>query len=162
MKTQPVLPRFLNPKKIDTLERIGRNNDGGYIITGRTNMFGNSNQAFLLKTNSNGDQEWIRSFGDSGTDGAYCVKQTTDGGFIVVGSTLIKIDSNGNKEWEQLFAGKSVQETIDGGYIITGYTDNMVYDVRNEFNIKGRIIAYLFSLPVLMRPNSKGGSAEIS
>lgn len=31
----------------------------------------------------------------------------------------------------------------------TSYTDNMVYDARNEFNIKGRIIAYLFSLPLL-------------
>lgn len=31
----------------------------------------------------------------------------------------------------------------------TSYADNMTYDVRNELNIKGRIIAYLFSLPLL-------------
>ena len=32
MKTKSILPRFLQPNKIDTLERIGRNNDGGYVI----------------------------------------------------------------------------------------------------------------------------------
>tara|TARA_B100000953_G_scaffold105086_1_gene86090 strand:- start:111 stop:911 length:801 start_codon:yes stop_codon:yes gene_type:complete len=32
MKTQSVLPKFLQPKKINTLKRIGGNNDGGYVI----------------------------------------------------------------------------------------------------------------------------------
>ena len=32
MKRNPTLPKFLHPKKISTLERIGQNNDGGYII----------------------------------------------------------------------------------------------------------------------------------
>ena len=35
MKIQSTLPKFLQPKLIDTLERIGGNNDGGYIIDGK-------------------------------------------------------------------------------------------------------------------------------
>lgn len=35
MKIQSTLPKFLQPKSIDTLERIGGNNDGGYIIDGK-------------------------------------------------------------------------------------------------------------------------------
>ena len=30
----------------------------------------------------------------------------------------------------------------------TSFADNLVLDIRNEFNIKGRIIGKLFSLPV--------------
>ena len=35
MKIQSTLPKFLQPKSIDTLERIGGNNDGGNIIDGK-------------------------------------------------------------------------------------------------------------------------------
>ncbi len=35
MKTQFTLPKFLQPKKINSLKRIGGNNDGGYVIDER-------------------------------------------------------------------------------------------------------------------------------
>tara|TARA_B100000929_G_scaffold194153_1_gene153931 strand:- start:1211 stop:1984 length:774 start_codon:yes stop_codon:yes gene_type:complete len=35
MKIQSTLPKFLQPKAIDSLERIGGDNDGGYIIDGK-------------------------------------------------------------------------------------------------------------------------------
>ena len=31
----------------------------------------------------------------------------------------------------------------------TSFTDNIVLDIRNEFNTKGRIIGKIFSLPIL-------------
>lgn len=38
MKTQSILPKFLQPKKIDTLKRVGGRNDGGYVID-KKNIF---------------------------------------------------------------------------------------------------------------------------
>ena len=82
-------------------------------------------------------QEWSQTFGDEDSELGYSVQQTTDGGYIIVGSTssfgngqtdvyLIKTDENGNEQWSQTFggedsdAGYSVQQTSDGGYIIAG------------------------------------------
>ncbi len=89
---------------------------------------------------------FVRTFGGSSPDYGHSVQQTTDGGYIVTGSTrsvgngypgdvwLIKTNSDGVEDWNQTFGGNnydrgySVQETIDGGYIITGFTDRFFWD----------------------------------
>ncbi len=52
--------------------------------------------------NSDPYVEWNTSFGTNQVDEGYCVRQTSDGGYILVGLSdtscwLIKTDSNGNK-----------------------------------------------------------------
>ena len=125
---------------IDGGKSIDATNDNGFIITGETYSYGKGTvNAYLIKTNENGDTAWTRVFGGNGIEQGNSVQQTKDGGYIITGRTnsfgagdydvyLIRTDDKGNKLWMQTFGGtgseegNSVKQTDDGGYIITGYT----------------------------------------
>jgi len=132
--------------------------DGGYIIVGATNSFGTGGgDVYLVKTDTNGDTLWTRTYGGSKEDAGYSIAQTTDGGYIIAGMTksfgdtlgdvyLVKIDSDGDTLWTSVYGGSgfdyghSVKQTTDGGYIIagiaespgTGYCD--VYLIKTDTN----------------------------
>jgi len=127
-------------------DNVKQTSDGGYICSGTKYPVRGGAQVLLIKTNSSGDMEWSKIFGEpSGHLNGYEVQQTTDGGYIIVGygfpvgpdySFLIKTDSNGGKEWEIIFEEydlyddvylTSVQQTKDGGYIVGGSRDTQTY-----------------------------------
>jgi len=41
----------------------------------------------VVKTDGQGDTLWTRTYGGTGNDDAYCIQQTTDGGYVVAGYT---------------------------------------------------------------------------
>lgn len=112
--------------------------EGGYIICGYTESFGEGGSDFyLLKTDSLGDTLWTKTYGGSKDDTGWWVEETVDSGYIVVGETksfsdgnadvwLIKTDADGDTTWTKTYGGadtdwgKSVQINIEGGYIICG------------------------------------------
>jgi hypothetical protein len=64
--------------------------DGGYIIAGGTKSFqveGSDSSAWLIRTDSQGNKMWDKTFGGSRVGWATCVRQTIDGGYIISGST---------------------------------------------------------------------------
>ena len=120
---------------------VRQTTDGGFIITGATASYGPSGgfgNVYLLKTLSDGTLEWGKSFGGTSSDYGNCVQQTTDGGYIIAGSTqtygaggfdayLIKTTSNGTYSWSKTYGGAAsdeayaVVQTADGGYTVAGY-----------------------------------------
>jgi len=113
--------------------------DDGYIIAGWTDSYGAVGaNAWLFRTDSNGDSVWAYTFGTNQGDWGRSVEETADSGFIMVGSTyghggqsqvqVVRTDSLGNTIWEKWHGGSAqehggtVQLAPDGGFVISGWT----------------------------------------
>ncbi|WP_455391547.1 hypothetical protein [[Eubacterium] cellulosolvens] len=108
-------------KETDKGEWVQETADGGYIIVGGTEytrrtkdeddggtIYITENDAWLMKTNNVGKEEWRKTYGGKRNDWGNFVQQTSDGGYIIVGYSdsfsedgnddilLIKTDSLGN------------------------------------------------------------------
>jgi len=127
----------------DFADSVTQTADGGYIVAGLTNSFGDGYEhAYIFKLNSDGNLVWQKTFGETNGDIAYSIQQTTDGGYIVAGVTssfgdnynsdvyILKLNSDGSLEWQKTFGGNgedwaiSIQQTKDGGYIVAGFTNS--------------------------------------
>jgi hypothetical protein len=112
--------------------------DGGYIIAGFTNSFGNLNRStYLVRVDGAGSLIWQKTYGGPYGSVAISLEPTLDGGYVLAGymenaknireAYLVKVDVDGNEQWERTFGGAHdryaymARQTEDGGYIVTGY-----------------------------------------
>lgn len=128
--------------------------DGGFIVAGGTYSFGAGDEdMFLVKTDSNGDTLWTKSYGGLYEDEASSVVQTSDGGYILTGHTksfgdtngdiyTVKTDNNGDTLWTKKLSFPGVDkatqiiQTIDGGYISTGLSEDILVGRNDAFIVK--------------------------
>jgi len=124
----------------------GQTFDGGYIIAGSTVNYGLfGTDILLVKLDRFGDKEWVKTYGGDDSDYAFSVKQTSDGGYIIVGYSrsfssdwctsnwcreiyLIRTDDVGDTMWTKTYSGTDtdegfdVEQTNDGGFIVASTT----------------------------------------
>lgn len=127
---------------IDDAQAITYTTDSGYCMVGGSGANAlDSTDVTIYRLNRFGDLLWSRKMGDPKDEFATDIKQTQDGGFIIVGSTYsspidtaysdvfaMKVDDQGFILWTQSYGGsdydeaQSVLPTADGGFLIIGST----------------------------------------
>jgi hypothetical protein len=100
--------RVLGGTQMDALYSVVQTSDGGFIATGITFSFGSGNaDVFLARLDSSGTLQWSKTYGGSQWDHASSIRQTSEGGYVMLGRTrsftagnfdffLIKTDALGN------------------------------------------------------------------
>ncbi|MCC7513328.1 MAG: PKD domain-containing protein [Bacteroidia bacterium] len=141
----PIWKKAIGETSSDFANDVQQTSDSGFIVCGYSissfsGGFAGEN-IYLIKLNSNGSILWSKIIGGVGNERANSVRQTSDGGFIIAGTTnswgaggndfyLVKTDGNGNISWTKTFGGalddvaNSVKQTSDGGYIVAGETNS--------------------------------------
>lgn len=132
---------------------IRQTSDGGYIIAADALYnFSEYSNIWVIKLTSTGNVSWQLTYG-IGDEHANVIKQTSDGGYIVGGTTtnygagnkdiwLLKLNANGYSTWQKTYGGfmddviYSLQQNSDGGYIFAGYTDSAEPDNRDAIVVK--------------------------
>jgi Secretion system C-terminal sorting domain len=140
---------------------IEQTSDHGYIVAGNSrsingNVTGNhgGDDCWIVKLDDTGRIQWQKSLGGSLSDGAASIQQTTDGGYIVGGSSnsndlevsgnhgsadcwVVKLDDTGAIQWQKSLGGSGsesascIRQTGDG-YIITGSSNSTDGDVTGN------------------------------
>ena len=118
-------------------------NDKSLLIGGKVKIAKGEDsfnqQAYLVKLDKKGKQEWIKGFGGDYYDGINSIMESSDGGIILVGyygtnrysysrsAYIIKLDSGGNQQWSKLIekdgynsSFNSVLENQAGELILVG------------------------------------------
>jgi hypothetical protein len=71
----------------DQPEAVVLTADGGYALAGLSRSYGPWNQAWLVKTDAAGNQEWEKHFGGDNDEWAYGLLQTANEEYILIGTT---------------------------------------------------------------------------
>ena len=114
------------------MSSVQQTSDGGFIVLGITAISSGKEDVYLIRTDASGDAlpGWPKVYSIAQSDNARSVRQTRDGGFIVVGRTdegafLIRTDASGDvlPGWPKVYGPRdnsacSVQQTSDGGFIV--------------------------------------------
>ncbi|SHM44821.1 T9SS type B sorting domain-containing protein [Flavobacterium xinjiangense] len=150
----------------DHLTSAKETTDGGYILGGysssgisgeKTQNSRGADDYWVVKLDANRNIIWDKTFGGTGVDRLTSIIQTSDGGYLIGGSSnsnisgekadnsrgnldmwIIKIDASGNIMWQKTFGGnnsdwvQSIVKTTDGGYILAGSSHSNISGEKSE------------------------------
>ncbi|UCG03393.1 MAG: hypothetical protein JSW11_05255 [Candidatus Heimdallarchaeota archaeon] len=134
----------------DYVNALIQTQDGGYAFAGSTYSFGNDGDhpdMLFVQVDAEGEIQWDQTYGGTGNDEIHTLIQTTDGGFVLAGSTdvsgtwqsemcLLKTDAKGNVIWNHTYGifsyAYALVQTADGGYALAGniWTEETQRDMR--------------------------------
>ena len=152
----------------DELYSLVQTTDGGFILGGMSysNISGDktenrigSGDYWIVKTDALGVIQWQNTIGGSNTDELSSLVQTTDGGYILGGTSysnisgdktenrigegdywILKTDSLGIIQWQNTIGGwnedllYSIVQTYDGGYILAGLSESNISSDKTEIS----------------------------
>jgi hypothetical protein len=184
--------KCLGGSDYDEASSIAQTADGGFIVAGRSysndgdvsgyhGTPGYYGDYWVVKLNSSGDIIWQKCLGGSSDDWAYSIAQTTDGGFIVAGSSrsndgdvsgnhgradywVVKLNSSGVLQWQKCLGGNdwdyaySIAQTSDGGFIVAGFSESNDGDVSGNHGSADYWVVKLNSSGDIQWQKSLGGS----
>ncbi len=166
---------------------IKQTSDNGYIIAGYSfsndgDVTDNNGDSYwIVKLNSAGTTEWQKTLGGSGLDKAFAIRQTSDNGYIIAGTSdsnngdvignhgksdywVVKLDALGAMEWQKSLGGTeediayAVNQTTDGGYVVAGYSQSNNGDVSGNHGNNDMWIVKLDGAGVLQWQKALGGA----
>jgi hypothetical protein len=143
----------------EEVECLRQTSDGGYIFCGYCSGNGGDVSGakggmdfWVVKFTATGSIQWQKPMGGTQTDRAKSIIQTSDGGYIVAGSTssnnfdvtvqkgngdywVVKLDNLGNIQWQKTYGGSaqdgasSIIQTTDGNYLVGGISTSTNGDI---------------------------------
>ena len=124
---------------------VCQTSDGGYAIatvmyTGSASSFSSHTAIYMVRTDPSGNLLWAKTFPGAGNSSASCIRENSDHGFVVAGTTtdtllnltyayLLRTDSIGGVTWGTCYwplnqsptgSFTSATQTSDGGFIVAG------------------------------------------
>ncbi len=116
----------------------------GFAFTGWSESYeGKSREAFIIRTDFDGEIQWSQNYGNEGDEMGYAITKTSDGGFAVAGEKiqekdiflyLLKTNNTGDLSWSKTYqkiahdSVYGVLETNDSGLAVLSDTYG-VYDI---------------------------------
>jgi hypothetical protein len=183
-----VWQKCLGGTDYDNAYSVIETSDGGYLVGGYTystdgNVTSNHgwSDMWVVKIDLSGNLVWQKSFGGTDDDTTRSLIETSDGGYLVYGSTwsddgdvtgnhggsdmwALKIDLSGNIVWQKCFGGSNsdygikVIETSDGGYLLGGYTASNDGDVTGNHGSVDYWIVKIDTSGIIVWQQCLGGS----
>ncbi|MBK8683194.1 MAG: T9SS type A sorting domain-containing protein [Chitinophagales bacterium] len=184
--------KTIGGSEIDLLRSVIQSNDGGYLLGGysKSGISGDKTEAnlgiadyWVVKLDNLGNIQWQNSIGGSNDDNLISVIQTSEGGYLLGGTSksgisgdktegslgddywVVKLDSSGNIQWQKTFGGSmvdylySVNQTSDGGFFLAGYSTSDISGDKTEPNSGGDYwVLKLDSIGNIEWQNTIGGS----
>ncbi|MBL7826571.1 MAG: T9SS type A sorting domain-containing protein [Saprospiraceae bacterium] len=127
--------------------------------------------------------QWQKTFGGSNYDEGQMVRQTSDGGYVLAGTSastngdvfgnhgggdfwILKLNAMGSIQWKKLFGGsqndilEDIQQLPDGGFAVVGWTASNDFDVTGQHGETDGWVIRLNEQGSLLWQKAIGGSLK--